>query len=324
MTQEHNDAEESDNHEYEEDTACYRGTVMDIITDADADGVGVKVIVLGHALGEDRLRWIGDAAGPNVSMGDRVGLWGWYVCCKDEEGYACEIEQGLPRALALIPSLALPEEARPALKALVGLTEQLTYRPLLDFIDDALGAEDVYQLFFSRPASRACHHDRPGGLAIHSAEVATNVASLPENQFSSPVGRQCAIAAAVVQDIGKIELYGAGFINAGIAHESRGIKILGAALMRLQAVDKNVGEFVEMLLDPSRQGRGDCPEKIVLSLADRMSACADASQKAFAQAPSWQAATTLKIGDKKRLFFRPVARQSAQRGVAESKSKLSL
>lgn len=79
--------------------------------------------------------------------------------------------------------------------------------------------------------------------------------------------------------------------------------------MKLQAADKNVGEFLAMLLDPSLNGRGECPERIALSLADRLSACADASRKAFAASPSWKSAETLRIGQNKRLYFRPVARK---------------
>lgn len=286
-----------------EDTACYVGTVIDVCSLSGE----TSIFQISNSSGTHKLKWVPGSDEPDLKVGERVGLWGWYFPHNMNVGYACEVERDLAPRLDLVPAEPFTEVAREALRRLVSALSEVTFVPLVDFVNDTLGRREVYDPFFTRPASRACHHDWVGGLAVHTAEVVQNVRSLPLDQFSSPLARECALVAAMVQDVGKTQLYGDGFANSCIAHETRGIKILGSALMNLQAADKNVGEFIEMLLDPSKHGRGNCPEKVILSLADRVSASADASRKAFSETPAWQSAAKLPLNGKSLLFFRPIA-----------------
>lgn len=103
--------------------------------------------------------------------------------------------------------------------------------PLRRFLSDVFSMPEVYRDFWNCPASRSHHHAYPGGLALHSVEMAENVRDTPR---LSDLERDVGIAHALTHDIGKLWCYapGASHLHA-LGHELVGLGQLHHALERL-------------------------------------------------------------------------------------------
>ncbi len=77
------------------------------------------------------------------------------------------------------------------------LIEQIESIPLRRLVGDALLHPHTVRAFWSSPASKAHHHAYPGGLALHSVEVATMAASA---NLLTAYDRDLAIAFALLHD----------------------------------------------------------------------------------------------------------------------------
>ena len=126
-----------------------------------------------------------------------------------------------------------------------GRTEDVVFRcrdvvdacrtvPLRNFLSDVFSMPEVYRHFWCCPASQAHHHAYPGGLALHSVEMAENVRDTPR---LSDLERDVGIAHALIHDIGKLWCYSpdAPHLRA-LGHELVGLGQLHHALERL-AID---------------------------------------------------------------------------------------
>lgn len=112
-----------------------------------------------------------------------------------DEGAEPPLSELLPEHICPIPGL---------LRQSTGLIDNLRSMPLRRFMTRALMKPEAFRGYWTSPASRRDHHAYPGGLAEHSLEVATMVATakgLPEED------RELGIVFALLHDFGKIWCY---------------------------------------------------------------------------------------------------------------------
>ena len=141
------------------------------------------------------------------------------------------------------------------------LVESLRGAALYSFVREALLHPDALLHFWTCPGSRRNHHAYPGGLAEHSLEVATMVASasgLP------PDDREVGIVLALLHDYGKLWCYGPGAKRPNShMHEQIGYEALVPALERLIKADPEVGEKLAELLGGPKAPR-DTPYPLAI------------------------------------------------------------
>jgi hypothetical protein len=155
-------------------------------------------------------------------------------------------------------SSVLPETLCPlpgVLRQATRLIDGLASPPLHEFVSRALLLNPVVlHGYWNSPASRRDHHAYPGGLAEHSLEVATMLASasgLPNED------RELGIVFALLHDYGKIWCYDPLAFDPvdPRAHEAHGLAQLAPALRRLQEQDALLGARLQELLGGPRAPR---------------------------------------------------------------------
>lgn len=114
----------------------------------------------------------------------------------NEDVTSLPVLQTLPRTFCPKPE---------ALDTLVEAVRSLTSQPLQQFIKRVLERRDRLEVFLKAPASRNYHHNEPGGLLVHSLEVAQNVlAMIQANEPGMPRKlRELGFVAGLLHDIGK-------------------------------------------------------------------------------------------------------------------------
>jgi hypothetical protein len=135
------------------------------------------------------------------------------------------------------------------LRQVSDLIEGLRSAALYRLVREAVLDRDALSLFWNCPASRRDHHAWPGGLAAHSLEVATMVASstgLPADD------REIGIVYALLHDYGKLWCYGTGpWRRDSREHEQIGYNALRPALARLIDAEPEAGaKLIELLGGP--------------------------------------------------------------------------
>jgi hypothetical protein len=134
------------------------------------------------------------------------------------------------------------------------LIDGLSIPALREFVAGALLRPDALRGYWESPASRRNHHAYPGGLAFHSLEVATMVATstgLPD------VDRELGIVYALLHDYGKIWCYDPR-LEAPVDprdHEACGREKLAFDLAMLQMFEPDLGARMEELLGGRRVPR---------------------------------------------------------------------
>lgn len=155
------------------------------------------------------------------------------------------------------PLPVLADILNPALCPVPGVVEQtaqlidtLTSAPLRTLLVAALLLPDAHRGYWASPASRRHHHAYPGGLARHSLEVATLMASISGLSSES---RELGIAGGLLHDFGKIWCYGAlGIETDGRRHESIGLAELEHPIQLLRLADENAAATLTELLGGPR------------------------------------------------------------------------
>lgn len=135
-----------------------------------------------------------------------------------------------------------------------GLVDRLRIAPLRRFVKRALLQPEALTRYWECPASRRDHHAYPGGLAEHSLEVATMVASvsgLPDED------RELGIAFALLHDFGKIWCYEQGrrIAVSSKDHEAYGRSRLENPLEALTNEDPHLAARMDELLGGPRAPR---------------------------------------------------------------------
>ncbi len=151
-----------------------------------------------------------------------------------------------------VPLLQLIPETVCPIEGVVGqvcfLIEDIQHPALRQFVSDALSLNEAFPCFWTCPASIRDHHAYAGGLAKHSLEVATMVASataMPVEQ------RDIGIAFALLHDFGKIWSYHEGSLTKEahlLGHEKVGYNHLAKPLSHLLASCQETGLTMQALL----------------------------------------------------------------------------
>lgn len=128
------------------------------------------------------------------------------------------------------------------------LIKSISSVPLRHLMAKVLRTPDVHQSFWECSASLTHHHAFPGGLALHSLEVAVageNVRALDSWQ------RDLVIVYALLHDIGKVWSYSNGILSREcrrLGHELIGYRKLKPLLAMLQQEDEQTGATLDALL----------------------------------------------------------------------------
>ncbi len=109
----------------------------------------------------------------------------------------------------------------------------LEHQPMRRFLFDVFGDSKIGPAFLDRPASIANHHAYPGGLFLHSVEVAWRL-------FQEPLPaseKALLVAAGLLHDVGKIRCYGPDRrrtdLGDCVAHEALTLEVLAPHLAGL-------------------------------------------------------------------------------------------
>lgn len=148
----------------------------------------------------------------------------------------------LPDSLCPIPGVVRQTAA---------LIDNLGNTPLRRFVTRALLHQDTLHGYWNSPASRRDHHAYPGGLAEHSLEVATMLATtsgLPDED------RELGIVFALLHDYGKIWCYDLARFDPidPRDHEAHGLTQLEFDLITLRHHDEWLGALMQELLGGPR------------------------------------------------------------------------
>ena len=120
---------------------------------------------------------------------------------------ALGVYSGARCAAALIPRSACPTTAHASLEDLVDVCEGLAEPSLRAFADAVLGDAALWPGFVASRASKNHHHSAPGGLLIHSVDVANRCRDQSRGLTSAET--ELTIVAGLFHDLGKIRTVGA-------------------------------------------------------------------------------------------------------------------
>lgn len=152
------------------------------------------------------------------------------------------------------------------------LIEEIGTRPLRSFVTDVILRRDVANRFWTMPASARDHHSVPGGLAVHSMEVASDISLHSE---LSDLEHDLGVAGALLHDIGKVWSYtDAMFLNSAslaMGHELIGLCRLEPELAQLEKLWPDGAYVMRCLLsgNTSVRGNGSRPNALI----QRIKAC---------------------------------------------------
>lgn len=196
----------------------------------------------------------------------------------------------------LYPALwHMPEDLCPVagtLSSVQELIHSIEAPPLKTFLLDVFARRDMHKLFWTAPASIRNHHAYPGGLAVHSTEVATDIA---QHVGLTDIERDLGVAAGLLHDVGKVWAYTPDMqlttAARAMGHELLGLSRLEPYLRELERHWSDGAWAMRVLLSGQCRIRSD--GSLPHSLAQRVRACdqrsAEASNRADGQhqRPVW-------------------------------------
>lgn len=169
----------------------------------------------------------------------------------------------------------LPDEVCPVAGIILRIKElisEIKTHPLRTFVTNVFQRRDVVNAFWTMPASGRDHHSYPGGLAVHSGEVADD---LSVHLGLTPLEADLGVAGALLHDIGKVWSYTEDmFPNAAslaMGHELVGLCKLEPELARLEQAWPDGAYVMRCLLSGNSRMRenGSLPS----ALLQRIKAC---------------------------------------------------
>lgn len=157
--------------------------------------------------------------------------------------------------------------------------------PLRNFVRAVLADRHVHNHFWTMPASMRHHHARPGGLALHSVEVAEDMAS--QGQLTA-TEHDLGVAAGLLHDIGKVWSYTRDMFPSeqGLAmgHELTGLCRLEPYLRKLEHEWSHGAFAMRVLLSGCGRMRGE--GSMPMALLARVRACDQRSCERSAGSPN--------------------------------------
>ena len=220
------------------------------------------------------------------------------VCVGPDESaiLLSEIRRPLQPEVARLPALqTLPRLFCPqpdALDQLVEAVRSLQSRSLQLFTKRVLERRDRLEVFLKAPASQNYHHNQPGGLLVHSLEVARGVLNMVQvNEPQMPRAMQeVGFIAGLLHDIGKTytnDAQGRPTATAGLCdHGDLTLEACAFGLAYLDKVDPDAALALRHIWTCASPGaRYGTPAAMTLARyvrdADGQSAMADNQRRAF-------------------------------------------
>lgn len=186
-----------------------------------------------------------------------VLYWGWVSTMDIGQWFNDVVLLGLRQnedqpLLDLLPENLCP--IRGVVRQISALVDGLQNKPLRRFMTRALLNQEALHGYWTSPASRRDHHAYPGGLAEHSLEVATMLATssgLPDED------RELGIVFALLHDYGKIRCYDPVAFDPidSSKHEAEGLAALEVDLLYLRRENTRLGDLMVELLGGARAPR---------------------------------------------------------------------
>lgn len=140
----------------------------------------------------------------------------------------------------------------------MALVRRIITEPLRRMVERVLLRRDVVARFWTMPAARRHHHAFPGGLAVHSLEVATDLAGQTGLKDSE---RDLCIAAGLLHDVGKVWAYCEDMRLTdearAIGHERIALRRLHSLLELLEYDWPGGAHAMFLLLEGTTRMRGD-------------------------------------------------------------------
>lgn len=176
----------------------------------------------------------------------------------------------------LYPALwHMPEDLCPVpgtLPSVQELIHSIDAAPLKTFLLDVFARRDMHKVFWTMPASIRHHHAYPGGLAVHSMEVATDIA---QHVGLTDIERDLGIAAGLLHDVGKVWAYTPDMelttAARAMGHELLGLSRLEPYLRDLERHWADGAWAMRVLLSGQCRMRAD--GSLPHSLVQRLRAC---------------------------------------------------
>lgn len=165
----------------------------------------------------------------------------FYVIDRVDEDPNADIFSCMPPDLGPVPG---------AVARIQALVDDLHCSPLRRFLSNVFTIPEVYQYYWSCPASQGDHHRRAGGLAGHSLEMAEQAWSI---DFGCPEDRDFAVVGAIIHDIGKVWTHDAPQDASlhRLGHQIVGMHMMAPAITRLR---KEWEDGATAVLDLLQQG----------------------------------------------------------------------
>lgn len=221
-----------------------------------------------------------------------------HVCIGVEESaiLLTDIRRPLRTEVARLPALqTLPRTFCPQpehLDQLIESVRALESEHLQVFIKRVLERRDRLEIFLKAPASKCYHHNDPGGLLVHSLEVAKGVLNMIRiNEPDMPRALQeVGFVAGLLHDIGKTftcDVKGRPTAAARLcAHDDLTLEACAFGLAYLDKVDSHAAITLRHIWTSASPGaRYGMPAAMTLARyvrdADGQSAMADNQRKAF-------------------------------------------
>lgn len=220
------------------------------------------------------------------------------VCVGVEESeiLLSDIRRPMRTDVARLPALqTLPRTSCPQgeqLDRLVESVRSLKSRHLQVFIKRVLERRERLEVFLKAPASRHYHHNYPGGLLVHSLEVARGVMTMVRsNESHMPEAMQeLGFVAGLLHDIGKtytVDMEGRPTAAARLCdHSDLTLEACAVGLFYLDKVNPDAALALRHIWTCASPGaRYGMPAAMTLARyvrdADGQSAMADNQRKAF-------------------------------------------
>ena len=199
----------------------------------------------------DAWTWLSLDPVPNVLY------WGWVSTMDIGSAYNDLLLLGLRENTDQALVSLLPERLCPingVVRQVSAMVDGLRNTPLRRFMTRTLLNQEALHGYWTSPASRRDHHAYPGGLAEHSLEVATMLATssgLPDED------RELGIVFALLHDYGKVWCYDPVSFDPvdPREHEAHGLAKLEFDLLYLRRENARLGDLMVELLGGARAPR---------------------------------------------------------------------
>lgn len=187
---------------------------------------------------------------------------------------------------SLLPLPLVPVRARESMQWLIDFIETLANEPLRAFLTDIFLDEGISHRFIRSRASANYHSAHPGGLLMHSVEVAKLAGQWADLLGESALSKAVTQVGGLLHDFGKIETVGAcnprPMNPAYFQHEHMTIHLLAPHISKLKKSSIEEGLIMMHLLSrfaaPKSMGSQLMAEELI-RFADQASAGHKSKQK---------------------------------------------